>query len=190
MSEGEVEEARNELNRIRATLEKERALHDMEKKYMEEELGRHQERAGHLENECRRLRTTNARVTSELEEAEGKIEEKKQEIEILQSSNEGYSKKIEGLLEENSRKSELAGDHSEWLLEKNYLENQVAFLKNSIRENKELHDKLLMTVQQTLTSNDHDNYQELVEANKNLSTALEKVEGRCRVLEEKYEKAK
>jgi hypothetical protein len=33
---------------------------------------------------------------------------------------------------ENSKKNELVGDYNEWLLEKSYLENQVAFLKNTM----------------------------------------------------------
>lgn len=64
---------------IRSTLEKERALHDMEKRYMEEELERYKERSSTLEVETRKLRSSNAKLTSDLEDYENKYEEKKQE---------------------------------------------------------------------------------------------------------------
>jgi hypothetical protein len=47
---------------------------------------------------------------------------------------------------ENSKKNELMGDHSEWLFEKAYLSNQVSFLKNTLNENKRLHDTLLVAL--------------------------------------------
>lgn len=53
---------------IRSTLEKERALHDMEKRYMEEELERYKERSSTLEVETRKLRSSNAKLTSDLED--------------------------------------------------------------------------------------------------------------------------
>jgi hypothetical protein len=40
-ADSDVEEAKNELALIKSTLEKERALHEMEKKYIEEELERY-----------------------------------------------------------------------------------------------------------------------------------------------------
>ena len=51
---------------IRSTLEKERALHDMEKKYMEEELERYKERATTLEGESRKLRSNNSKLSSDM----------------------------------------------------------------------------------------------------------------------------
>jgi len=66
-ADNDMEEAKNELALIKSTLEKERALHDMEKKYMEEELERYKERAISLENECRKLRTSNTKLTSDYE---------------------------------------------------------------------------------------------------------------------------
>jgi hypothetical protein len=63
-------------------------------------------------------------------------------------------------------------DHSEWLLEKSYLENQLSFLKNTMNENKKLHDSLLVALQQSLSSSESENHHELIEANKNLSSAL------------------
>ena len=53
-------------------------------------------------------------------------------------------------------------DHSEWMLEKSYLENQVSFLKNTLNENKRLHDALLVALQQSLSSSDADSNGELV----------------------------
>jgi len=55
---------------------------------------------------------------------------------------------------ENSKKNELVGDYNEWLLEKSYLENQVAFLKNTMNENKKLHDALLVAFQKSVSCND------------------------------------
>lgn len=94
------------------------------------------------------------------------------------------------MLEENSKKSELVGDHSEWMLEKSYLENQVSFLKNTVNENKRLHDALLVALQQSINTSENENNNELIEANKNLSAALDKMESRCKVLEEKYDRVK
>jgi hypothetical protein len=76
---------------------------------------------------------------------------------------------------ENSKKNELVGDHNEWLLEKSYLENQVAFLKNTMNENRKLHDSLLVAFQKSVSCNDEESNEELVEANKNMSMALDKV---------------
>jgi hypothetical protein len=41
-------------------------LHDMEKKYMEEELERYKERATTLEGECRKLRSNNSKLSSDM----------------------------------------------------------------------------------------------------------------------------
>lgn len=46
---------------------------------MEEELSRYKERSNTLENECRKLRTNNTKLTSDYEELEAKYEEKKEE---------------------------------------------------------------------------------------------------------------
>lgn len=89
-----MEETKNELLSIRSTLEKERALHDMEKKYMEEELERYKERATTLEGECRKLRSNNSKLSSDMEDLENRYEEKKQEAEILEQANSSFSKKI------------------------------------------------------------------------------------------------
>lgn len=51
----------------------------MEKRYMEEELERYKERSSTLEVETRKLRSSNAKLTSDLEDYENKYEEKKQE---------------------------------------------------------------------------------------------------------------
>ena len=48
------------------------------------------------------------------------------------------------------------GDYNEWLLEKSYLENQVAFLKNTMMENKKLHDALLVAFQKSVTCNEQE----------------------------------
>lgn len=76
----------------------------------------------------------------------------------------------------------MMGDHSEWMFEKAYLSNQVAFLKNTLNENKRLHDTLLVALEKSLATSEGEATSELIEANKNLSEALEKMEGRCRVL--------
>ena len=87
-------------------------------------------------------------------------------------------------------KNELMSDHSEWMLEKSYLENQVSFLKSTLNENKKLHDALLVALQQSVSASESENQNELAETNKNLTSALEKVQARCKVLEEKYERVK
>jgi hypothetical protein len=55
---------------------------------------------------------------------------------------------------ENSMKNELMSDHSEWMLEKSYLENQVSFLKSTLNENKKLHDALLVALQQSVSASE------------------------------------
>jgi len=67
------------------------------------------------------------------------------------------------------------GDYNEWLLEKSYLENQVAFLKNTMNENKKLHDALLVAFQKSINCNEEESSEELTQANTNLSSALEKM---------------
>lgn len=76
------------------------------------------------------------------------------------------------MLIENSKKNELVGDYNEWLLEKSYLENQVSFLKNTMNENKKLHDALLVAFQKSVSCNEEDSNEELIQANKNMSIAL------------------
>lgn len=80
----------------------------------------------------------------------------------------------------------MMGEHNEWLLEKAYLENQVSFLKNTLNENKRLHDALLVALQQSIASSQGECNNQLVEANKNMSAALEKMQQRYKILEEKY----
>lgn len=72
-------------------------------------------------------------------------------------------------------KNELMSDHSEWMLEKSYLENQVSFLKSTLNENKKLHDALLVALQQSVSASESESQNELAETNKNLTSALEKV---------------
>lgn len=47
-----------------------------------------------------------------------------------------------------------------------------------------------MALQQSIASSEGDCNNELVEANKNMASALDKMEQRCKILEEKYEKMK
>ena len=89
-----MEEAKGQIASVKSTLEKQRALHEMEKKYIQEELERYKERAANLENECRKLRTCNTKLTSDYEELQNKYEEKKEEAEVLSQANASYSKKI------------------------------------------------------------------------------------------------
>lgn len=81
-------------------------------------------------------------------------------------------------------------DHSQWLLEKSYLENQVSFLKNTLNENKRLHDALLIAFQHSMSTSESEANSELIEANKNLASALQKMEERCKVLQQKYDRVK
>lgn len=59
------------------------------------------------------------------------------------SETQKQAQKLEGLV-----------NAEDWLLEKSYLENQVAFLKNSMADNKKLHDALLIAFQRSVLSND------------------------------------
>lgn len=93
---------------------------------------------------------------------------------------------------ENNRKAEQLNEHNDWILEKSYLENQVTFLKNTLNENKRLHDALLVALQrnksfysESVNAPQEESTNELVQTNKNLSSAMEKLESRCRLLEEK-----
>ena len=51
-----------------------------------------------LESECRKLRASNNKLLSENEEIQSKYEEKREEVDILQQTNNTYSKKIENLI--------------------------------------------------------------------------------------------
>ena len=157
-----MEEVKGQIVSVKSTLEKERALHEMEKKYMEEELDRYKERAANLENECRKLRTSNSKLTSDFQEIENKYEEKKEEAQILGQANISFTKKIQTLMAQNSVKNELVSDHSEWMLQKSYLQNQVSFLKNTLNENKRLHDALLVALQQSISTSQSQSNAELI----------------------------
>lgn len=106
---------------------------------------------------------------------------------------------------ELERSKETMKKHNELLVEKSYLESQVTFFKSQLDENKRLHDALLMALQREIiffftsniflnlegiNSNDNENTNELVETNRYLSAAMEKIEIRCKILEEKAEKLK
>ncbi len=47
---------------------------------------------------------------------------------------------------ETEQKKEIIRQHSEWIVEKAYLENQNTYLKNQVDENKKLHDALLLAL--------------------------------------------
>ena len=72
---------------------------------MEEELDRYKERAANLENQCRKLRTSNSKLTSDFQEIENKYEEKKEEAQILGQANISFTKKIQTLMAQNSVKN-------------------------------------------------------------------------------------
>lgn len=91
---------------------------------------------------------------------------------------------------ETDKRKDNVKAQSEWLMEKTYLENQVSFLKNQLEENKRLHDALLMALEQGLNNGESEATNELVETNRHLSAAVDKMEARCKILEEKIEKSK
>ena len=66
----------------------------MEKKYMQEELDRFKDKCGQLEADNRKIKTNNAKISSELEDLSVKYEEKDNECKMLQDTNSNYAKKI------------------------------------------------------------------------------------------------
>ena len=91
---------------------------------------------------------------------------------------------------ETDKRKDGVKNQSEWMIEKSYLENQVNFLKSQLEENKRLHNALLMALEQGKFNSESEASSELVETNRHLSAAVDKMEARCKVLEEKLEKAK
>ena len=94
------------------------------------------------------------------------------------------------MAKESDKRKDNVKAQSEWMMEKSYLENQINFLKNQLEENKRLHDALLMALEQGLHNGESEATNELVETNRHLSAAVDKMEARCKMLEEKIEKAK
>jgi len=64
----EIQDAKTEINMIRDNMEKERALHEMEKNYVQQEMQKYTEKCHILESEMRRIKSENSRLCSELEE--------------------------------------------------------------------------------------------------------------------------
>ena len=99
INQNEIEEMKNEISTIRGNSEKEKVLYEMEKKYMQEELDRFKDRCTQLEADNRKIKTNNAKISSELEDLSIKYEEKDNECKMLQDTNSNYAKKIENLLQ-------------------------------------------------------------------------------------------
>ena len=55
-----------------------------------------------------------------------------------------------------------------------------------MNENKKLHDALLIAFQKSVTCNEDESNEELMQANKNMALTIQKMEEKYRVLEEKY----
>lgn len=54
---------------------------------------------------------------------------------------------IKQLMDENEKKKDVIKQHSDWQIEKTYLEDQIQFYKNQLDENKRLHDALYIALQ-------------------------------------------
>ncbi|KRX10134.1 Phox homologous domain [Pseudocohnilembus persalinus] len=187
----QLNEQKEKNSKIINDLEKELALSKQEKIFLEKELKSLQSKNQENEFELKQMREEARTHKNEADKLQQKIEnierEKQQEIQKIQ---EEHAKSLEIQKAQSEDKKEMQKQQQEWLVQKTYLENQVSFLKNQLDENKRLHDALLMALQQGMNHQDQENAGELMETNKNLSAAMEKMELRCSLLEEKNEKLK
>lgn len=189
--EQKLDSLRRETSTKIAELEKKNALLEQESHFIKRDNSSFQNKLENLEREKERFSTSLRQKDDSIEEYKRKLTHiemiRLQETSDLKREMEKKSNDLQ--IEEDRRKESLK-NQSEWLIEKSYLENQVQFLKSQLEENKRLHDALLLALEQGLTANDNDGTNELVETNKNLSAAVDKMEMRCKVLEDKNEKLK
>lgn len=65
--------------------------------------------------------------------------------EVTQLKSE-FEQKIKSLIVENDKNKDEIKLHSDWIIEKTYLEKQIAFQKNQIEENKRIHETLFLAI--------------------------------------------
>lgn len=58
-----------------------------------------------------------------------------------------FDRKVSEITCEADKKQDIIKQHSEFVIERGYLENQVSFYKSQLEENKRLHDGLLIALQ-------------------------------------------
>ncbi|CAK64544.1 unnamed protein product (macronuclear) [Paramecium tetraurelia] len=173
--------------------DKQLALVTQENAFLQKEIQSLNDRSSQLDNENKKLRQELITQKAANEQLQQKCHSldygRAQEIQKLQLE---FEKKIQELNNDIDSKKQTARQQSEWMVEKSYLENQVTFLKSQLDENKRLHDALLIALQsQNNPSNDYqESTLELLETNRNLSAAMDKMEMRCKQLEEKVTKLK
>ncbi|KAL4442538.1 hypothetical protein ABPG74_006940 [Tetrahymena malaccensis] len=186
-----LEQHRTDGIKKAASFEKQVALLEQESQFNQRENKSLREKINHLENENRKLRADNTSHLSTIDRLKHQIDEQidKSNRELVYVKNE-FEKKVEEITSETDKKKDIIKQHSEFIIEKTYLENQVSFYKNQLEENKKLHDALLIALQQGMSKDDQESNNELVETNRNLSAAMDKIEQRCKLLEEKNEKLK
>ena len=63
-----------------------------------------------------------------------------------------FEHQIGAITAETEQKKDILKQHSEWIVEKTYLENQNNFLKNQLEEAKKLRDALLLALQRKHSS--------------------------------------
>lgn len=189
--ERRIEAMRTETSQRITELEKQNALLEQESHFIKRENDSYRMKIESYENLKSDSVSALKQKDDTIEEYKKKLAEfdflKAQEISQLRQDLE---KQASNLNFEEERRKENSKQQTEWTIEKSYLENQVGFLKSQLEENKRLHDALLLALEQGMHGNENEGTSELVETNKNLSAALDKMEARCKVLEDKCEKLK
>lgn len=71
------------------------------------------------------------------------MERSNQEMNYVRSE---FEKKVLEITSETDKKKDIIMQHSEFIIQKTYLENQVCFYKNQLEENKKLHEALLIAL--------------------------------------------
>ncbi|KAL4496242.1 hypothetical protein ABPG72_012979 [Tetrahymena utriculariae] len=187
----ELETVKSENMKSQSNLEKENALLQQENKFCNKENER-------LTSQLEKVQTQIQKYQQDYQQSQSIINQLKNQMNALEVSKKAeieqikteFQGKIKEAHQEKEQSKDLIKQQSESLVEKAYLENQVQFLQSQLDENKRLHDALLLALQQGMQKDEGENTNELVETNKNLSAAMDKLEQRCGMLDEKVIKLK
>jgi len=189
--EAKLEKMRGETLSKTVDLEKRNALLEQEMVFVRRENDDIKRKYEALDNERRELLFNLKQKETYIEECKKELAQfhfgKTQDIHELKLELENKIKELSN--DESKRKDDLK-QHHEWQMEKFTLENQIQYLSIQLDETKKLHKGLLTAIENGRTGNETEGNMELVQTNKNLSAAMENMEVRCKLFEEKVEKLK
>ncbi|EGR31286.1 hypothetical protein IMG5_114150 [Ichthyophthirius multifiliis] len=174
-----LEESKLEYQNNLSKSEKQNALFQQENKFLQKENENLQNQIEKINFQQQNEQKINFQQQQNMIILQNQIQnlENEKKIEIENIKNQ-LQMKIKELSNNQKQNIDIQKMQSEFIVEKQYLENQINFLQNQLDENKRLHDALLLALQQGLNKDEGENTNELVETNKNLSAAMDKLEQR------------